>query len=262
MIWSIACMAKFQVMNSMIGRRPANAAPTPMPAKPCSVIGVSTTRCGAEFLQQALGDLVGALILGDFLAHDEDVLVAAHLLGHRLVQRLADGHLDHLDAGRQIGIGGGLEFRRSAARQRPPWLRPAPAPARRSRRLRWRGARPARAPPRRRLAFAQHQRDRGVDLHAFGALGDQDLLDLAAIDAFDFHRRLVGLDLGQHVAGLDGVADLDQPFGEFALFHGGRERGHQDIGHVALPLRRRRRCRSRARTQPAPHRPWRNRRPR
>ena len=44
MIWSIACMAKFQVMNSTIGFRPASAAPTPMPAKPCSVIGVSITR--------------------------------------------------------------------------------------------------------------------------------------------------------------------------------------------------------------------------
>ena len=44
MIWSIACMAKFQVMNSTIGLSPANAAPTPSPAKPCSVIGVSITR--------------------------------------------------------------------------------------------------------------------------------------------------------------------------------------------------------------------------
>ena len=44
MMWSIACMAKFQVMNSTIGRRPANPAPTPSPAKPYSVIGVSITR--------------------------------------------------------------------------------------------------------------------------------------------------------------------------------------------------------------------------
>jgi hypothetical protein len=36
--------AKFQVMNSMIGRSPTIAAPTPTPAKPSSVIGVSTTR--------------------------------------------------------------------------------------------------------------------------------------------------------------------------------------------------------------------------
>jgi hypothetical protein len=31
-------------MNSMIGRSPTIAAPTPMPAKPISAIGVSTTR--------------------------------------------------------------------------------------------------------------------------------------------------------------------------------------------------------------------------
>src|SRR6516162_10259456 len=39
-------MAKLKVMNSTIGRSPAKAAPTPSPAKPCSVIGVSITRRG------------------------------------------------------------------------------------------------------------------------------------------------------------------------------------------------------------------------
>ena len=39
-------MAKLKVMNSTIGRNPANPAPTPSPAKPCSVIGVSITRRG------------------------------------------------------------------------------------------------------------------------------------------------------------------------------------------------------------------------
>mmetsp|Transcript_20269 Transcript_20269/g.71676 ORF Transcript_20269/g.71676 Transcript_20269/m.71676 type:complete len:242 (-) Transcript_20269:225-950(-) len=43
-IWSMACMLKFHVMNSMMGRRPACAAPTPRPAKPISVMGVSMTR--------------------------------------------------------------------------------------------------------------------------------------------------------------------------------------------------------------------------
>ena len=45
MIWSIACMAKLKVMNSTIGsqsrQRPQ---PTAIPAKPCSVMGVSITR--------------------------------------------------------------------------------------------------------------------------------------------------------------------------------------------------------------------------
>ena len=44
MIWSIACMEKLNVMNSTIGLRPFSAAPTAMPVKPCSVIGVSMTR--------------------------------------------------------------------------------------------------------------------------------------------------------------------------------------------------------------------------
>ena len=46
MIWSIACMAKLNVMNSTMGRNPSIAAPTAMPTKPCSVIGVSMTRRG------------------------------------------------------------------------------------------------------------------------------------------------------------------------------------------------------------------------
>ncbi len=46
MIWSIACMAKLKVMNSTIGFSPFSAAPTAMPVKPCSVIGVSITRFG------------------------------------------------------------------------------------------------------------------------------------------------------------------------------------------------------------------------
>ena len=45
-IWSRARTAKFQVMNSITGRSPAIAAPTPSPANPSSAIGVSTTRIG------------------------------------------------------------------------------------------------------------------------------------------------------------------------------------------------------------------------
>ena len=46
MTWSIACMEKLKVMNSTIGFSPFSAAPTAMPVKPCSVIGVSITRRG------------------------------------------------------------------------------------------------------------------------------------------------------------------------------------------------------------------------
>ena len=44
MTWSIACSAKFHVMNSQTGRRPFMAAPVARPAKPISVMGVSMTR--------------------------------------------------------------------------------------------------------------------------------------------------------------------------------------------------------------------------
>ena len=43
------------------------------------------------------------------------------------------------------------------------------------------------------------------------------LAEHAVVDGFVFHRRLVGLDLGDHIAGLDRVAFLLEPFGEVAL---------------------------------------------
>ena len=89
------------------------------------------------------------------------------------------------------------------------------------------------------LALGGKHRDQRVDLDAFGAGRDDDLRDRAFIDSLDLHGRLVGLDLGDHVARLDLVAFLDQPLGEIALFHGRRERGHGDVDrHVgALPVR-------------------------
>ena len=89
MIWSIATSEKFQVMNSMIGRSPIIAAPMPTPAKPHSAMGVSITRFSPNFSQHALRHLVGALVVADLFAHEEDALVALHLLGHRLVERFS-----------------------------------------------------------------------------------------------------------------------------------------------------------------------------
>jgi hypothetical protein len=50
------------------------------------------------------------------------------------------------------------------------------------------------------FAFLQQHGDGGVDLHALGALGDQDLADGALVHGLEFHRGLVGLDLGDEVA--------------------------------------------------------------
>ena len=47
----------------------------------------------------------------------------------------------------------------------------------------------------------------------------QELADDAVVDGFEFHRRLVGLDLGQDIAGADGIALRHQPFDQIALLH-------------------------------------------
>lgn len=51
-------MEKLNVMNSQIGRRPAIAAPTAIPAKPISVIGVSMTRLSPYFFHNPLDTCV------------------------------------------------------------------------------------------------------------------------------------------------------------------------------------------------------------
>ena len=86
MIWSIACMAKLKVMNSTIGFSPAKRGADAEAGE--AVLGDRRVddALGAELLEQALADLVGALIFGDLLAHQEDVGVAAHLLGHGVAQ--------------------------------------------------------------------------------------------------------------------------------------------------------------------------------
>src|SRR3546814_3621997 len=50
----------------------------------------------AKLIEQALGHLVGALILGDLFPHHEHALVGAHFLGHRVAQRFANGRADKL----------------------------------------------------------------------------------------------------------------------------------------------------------------------
>ena len=80
------------------------------------------------------------------------------------------------------------------------------------------------------FVLTQKHRDRGVDLDPGAALGDQQLADHALVDRFEFHRRLVGLDLGQQVARGHAVAFLDQPFRQRAFFHRRAEGGHQDFG--------------------------------
>ena len=94
-IWSSASREKFTVMSSTTGRSPGMAAPTPMPDdRVLRDRGVAHAPV-AELLQQAVGDLEGAVEHADVLAHEEHVLVALHLLAQRLVERLAVAHDRH-----------------------------------------------------------------------------------------------------------------------------------------------------------------------
>ena len=53
------------------------------PAKPLSLIGVSMIRRGPN---SSATDPVGAVVLGHFLAEEEDPFVPPHLLAHRLAK--------------------------------------------------------------------------------------------------------------------------------------------------------------------------------
>jgi hypothetical protein len=79
----------------MIGRKPAIAAPTPSPANPSSVIGVSITRLGPKFFQQATRDFISALIFSNFLAHQKDGRIARQLFFKSEVQSVAHCHYSH-----------------------------------------------------------------------------------------------------------------------------------------------------------------------
>src|SRR3990172_2856099 len=56
-------------------------------------------------------------------------------------------------------------------------------------------------------------------------------------EGLDLHVGLVGLDLGDDVAALDGVAFLLQPLDDLAGLHGLAELGHQDLGDHAQTFR-------------------------
>jgi hypothetical protein len=49
-------------------------------------------------------------------------------------------------------------------------------------------------------------------------------------------RSLVGLDLGEHVAGMDLVALLLEPFGKITFGHRRRQRRHQDFDRHEIRL--------------------------
>ena len=122
--WDSCKYDRSNLLNSHTGRRPAKAAPTAIPAKPISVIGVyhqdsvitwfgSNAKTHVDdtvlskFVQQTLGDLpsaslfpcpfpsptpahlVSTVVSRDFLSNNKDSLVTQHFLLHSSVQRLS-----------------------------------------------------------------------------------------------------------------------------------------------------------------------------
>jgi len=75
-------------MNSIIGRNPTIAAPTPRPVNPFSLIGVSIIRLGPKALEQALTHFVRAVVFGDLFPHEENVRITLQFFRERFVQCL------------------------------------------------------------------------------------------------------------------------------------------------------------------------------
>ena len=211
----------------------------------------------AELLQKTLRDLVGALVLGHLLAHHEDRGVATHLFGHRVAQGFAHRHGHHLGVGRELRLDphGGAALKAVIGRISDRFATAAP------RRRGFRGdiGRTGLGTCRRcngrnravggfrngrrgigRFAIGPDHADRRVDRDVVGPFLHQDGAERALVDGLHLHGGLVGLDLGQHVAGFDRVPDLLDPFAQLALLHRGRQSGHQYVGgHVSSLVPRR-----------------------
>jgi hypothetical protein len=179
----------------------------------------------AELVQHALADLVGALILAHFLAHQEDVGVAAHLFLHGGADRLAHRHGHHLGAFGNFRRGVRFSVTRCRCAATAETAGSTSAFDLALRLCFGFGCRSG-------IRLANHG-DGRVHLHVLGAGGNEDRGKRALVDGFHFHRGLVGLDLGDHVAGLHHVAHVLEPLGKLALFHGGRESGHENRWHCA-----------------------------
>ena len=94
-IWLKAGKMKSANWISGTGRRPATAAPIETP----TIIDSRQRRVehavAAELVVQPVRGQEDAALLADVLAEDDDRLVAAHLLGERVADRLDEGHDGH-----------------------------------------------------------------------------------------------------------------------------------------------------------------------
>ena len=79
------------------------------------------------------------------------------------------------------------------------------------------------------LAIFGQTRERRADGHILASCRDEDDGQNTVIDSLDLHGRLVGLDLGNHIAAPHRVADRDIPGGERARLHGWGQGRHQNF---------------------------------
>ena len=183
----------------------------------------------AEFFQQPLRDFIGALIFGDLFAHHEHVGIAAHFFRHGVAQGFAHRHGDELGAFRHFGLGQPRLPRRcgAAAAAGAGACGAGAAASAGFGALARRGLGVFQGG--RILAVGEDHGDRRIDRDVVGAFRHQNLAERALVDRFHFHGGFVGLDLGDHVAGFDGVALFLEPLGEIALLHRRRQGGHQNL---------------------------------
>ena len=120
---------------------------------------------------------------------------------------------------RRRRLGGAGRLGPAPARRLRPWPRPSGLAA------------AAAAAPSSALASSPSSSSRAIGSLTFTPSvpsRDQDLAERALVDRLDLHGRLVGLDLGDDVAGLT-VSPSFLSHGEVALGHGRRQRRHQDL---------------------------------
>ena len=88
------------------------------------------------------------------------------------------------------------------------------------------------------------RRERCADVERLVADGHEQLTDHAVVEDLHFHVGLVGLDDGNEITAVHGVAGLYEPLDEPALGHVGAERRHAEharISHRRSPAVRPRR---------------------
>ena len=178
----------------------------------------------AELVQQALADLVGALVLRDLLADQEHVVVAAQFRRHRVAQRLAHG--DRL--GRAPVLLRLRARRRSGARQ-PALRRRRLRPRRRLRR----GAGAAsRRPPAPRLASSPFAASTAIGVFTATPSVPSSTRICASLPSSTASTSIVALSVS--ISAITSPACTSSPTcfsqrDELALGHRGRQRRHQDL---------------------------------